>query len=435
MNLHSIFKKLNIRSDQEDYGIIHETVEKSIYFKSTNLWVLFFAILIACVGLNVNSTAVVIGAMLISPLMGPIIGVGYGLAIYDFRLVKNSFVNFGFAVAAGLSASTIYFSLSPLSEAHSELLSRTQPNIYDVIIALAGGFAGIIAFSSKQKGNVIPGVAIATALMPPLCTAGYGLSTGSWNYFFGAVYLFTINSVFIATATLITVRTLKYPKWEYANEDQKKSTNRWVSVIAIVTLAPSVYFGYVLVKQENFNLNAGNFIRNETHIEGDYLLKSEIDPAAKTIRLIYGGSLIPEPRKQEVIAKARHYNLEDAKIIIQQGFSLERDGQDLTAMNVQQTEIDRLRNELAHRMAANDSMMQVQQMGKQLLEELKPLFPEIMSCGTAHQVIFGDSAKATRYFSLFLQSTDHRKTLSHKAKIEKWLQSRVKLDSVRIYIE
>src|SRR5690606_22002431 len=198
------------------------------------------------------------------------------------------------AVFSGLLASTLYFMITPISEAHSELLARTQPNIYDVLIAFFGGLAGIIAVSSKQKGNVIPGVAIATALMPPLCTAGYGLATGTWNYFFGAFYLFAINSVFIATATLITVRLMKYPKFRFASEDAKKSTNKWVSIIVTITMLPAIYFGYVLVTQENFNRNANAFIRNESYIEGDYLLKSEVDPAAKTIRLIYGGKLIPD---------------------------------------------------------------------------------------------------------------------------------------------
>ncbi len=175
MNVYTILDKFNIGSERENYGIIHDTVEKGIYFRGTNLWILIFAIFIACVGLNVNSTAVIIGAMLISPLMGPILGMGYGVATYDFTLFKRALLNFGFAVGASLLASTLYFLLSPLNEAHSELLARTQPNIYDVIIALVGGLAGIVALSSKFRGNVIPGVAIATALMPPLCTAGYGL--------------------------------------------------------------------------------------------------------------------------------------------------------------------------------------------------------------------------------------------------------------------
>src|SRR5690606_15544667 len=184
MDVYKLIEKFNISSEREEYGLIHETVEKGIYFKGTNLWILIFAIVIACVGLNVNSTAVIIGAMLISPLMGPILGMGYSLATYDFKLFRKALANFGFAVGASLATSTLYFLLTPLSEAHSELLARTQPNIYDVIIAMVGGLAGIVAVSSKQKGNVIPGAAIATALMPPLCTAGYGLPTANWSYFF-----------------------------------------------------------------------------------------------------------------------------------------------------------------------------------------------------------------------------------------------------------
>ncbi|RRN77853.1 DUF389 domain-containing protein, partial [Pseudoxanthomonas sp. SGD-10] len=269
MDLQKILEKFNISSEREDYALIHDTVEKGIYFRGTNLWILIFAIFIACVGLNVNSTAVIIGAMLISPLMGPILGIGYSLATYEFSIFKKSVYNFGFAVFSSLLASTLYFSITPLNEAHSELLARTQPNIYDVIIALVGGLAGIVAISSKNKGNVIPGVAIATALMPPLCTAGYGLATASWAYFFGAFYLFTINTVFIAVATLITVRFLKYPIWHNADNATKKSANRWVSIVVVVTLVPSIYFGYEMVKQEKFNRDANSFIRNESHIEGD----------------------------------------------------------------------------------------------------------------------------------------------------------------------
>lgn len=435
MDLKNLLAKFNLKSEQEDFAIIHETVEKGIYFKSTNLWILIFAILIACVGLNVNSTAVVIGAMLISPIMGPILGAGYSLATYDFLLLRKSLVNFGFAVFSGLFASTIYFLITPISEAHSELLARTQPNIYDVLIAFFGGLAGIVAISSKQKGNVIPGVAIATALMPPLCTAGYGLATGTWNYFFGAFYLFTINSVFIATATLITARLLKYPKHAFAGKETKISTNRWVSIIVTLTLVPSIYFGYVMIKQENFNQSANSFIRNESLIEGDYLLKSDIDPASKSIKLIYGGRLIPESVKEEVIAKARFYSLEGARITIQQGFSMEEDQKNIMAMSSQETEINRLREELARALQRQDSLKQETKLGKQLLTELKPLFPEIGYCGTANQVVYNDSLKSINYFSLFLGTTDLKKTNEARPKIEKWLRSRLGVDSVKIYIE
>lgn len=201
----------DLRSEMEDYNSIHQEIEKGIIFKGTNLWILMFAIVVASVGLNMNSTAVIIGAMLISPLMGPINGMGYSLATYDFPLFKRSIKNFTYAVIVSLLTSSIYFLITPLNEAHSELLARTSPSIYDVIIALFGGLAGIVAMSSKLKGNVIPGVAIATALMPPICTAGYGLATLQFNFFFGALYLFTINTVFIAFAALIVCQFLKFP--------------------------------------------------------------------------------------------------------------------------------------------------------------------------------------------------------------------------------
>jgi len=184
-----IFRFLDLTSDLDDIDQIHSSIEKGIIFKGTNLWILIFAIVIASVGLNTNSTAVIIGAMLISPLMGPINGMGYSIATYDFALFQRALKNFTFAVAASLLASTVYFSISPLSRAHSELLARTSPTIYDVLIALFGGLAGIVAISSRHKGTVIAGVAIATALMPPLCTAGYGLATLQFSYFFGAFYL------------------------------------------------------------------------------------------------------------------------------------------------------------------------------------------------------------------------------------------------------
>ena len=179
-------RNFDVRQDKEDELETIDTISKGIEFKGTNLWVLIFATFIASLGLNTNSTAVIIGAMLISPLMGPIMGFGVGLGISDFDMIKRSFRNFATATIFSVITSSIYFMISPISEAQSELLARTQPTVYDVLIAFFGGLAGIIASSTKSKGNVIPGVAIATALMPPLCTAGYGIATGNLYYFFGA---------------------------------------------------------------------------------------------------------------------------------------------------------------------------------------------------------------------------------------------------------
>lgn len=435
MDIYKLIEKFSISSEREEYGLIHETVEKGIYFRGTNLWILIFAIVIACVGLNVNSTAVIIGAMLISPLMGPILGMGYSLATYDFKLFRKALANYGFAVGASLATSTLYFLLSPLSEAHSELLARTQPNIYDVIIAMVGGLAGIVALSSKQKGNVIPGAAIATALMPPLCTAGYGLSTANWGYFFGAFYLFTINTVFIAAATLVTVRFLKYPIWHRTEDGLKQRANMWVSIIVAVTMIPSIYFGYVLVKRERFKQEATRFIKNETYIEGDYLLKSDIDPLQKKIHLTYGGKLIPDAAKKQLQERLKNYALVGAKVSIQQGFSFSEVGNDLLEVTQQQAEINRLRSELSLNLRKQDSIQQKNRLGAQLLKELKPMFPEIRACASAEQFFYDDSLKVHRYQSLTIQSKDMKKTLANKERISNWFRNRLAKDSILVYIE
>ena len=196
--------------EREDFQLVRGEIEKAIHFSGTNLYILILAILIASLGLHSNSPAVIIGAMLISPLMGPIMGLGFGLAIYDLQLLRRSIFNFLFASTVSLTISTLFFLLTPVHEATSELLHRTSPSTDDALIALFGGLAGMLATSSKLKGNVIPGVAIATALMPPLCTAGYGLANLNSKYLFGALHLFFINTIFIALATLVTARLLNF---------------------------------------------------------------------------------------------------------------------------------------------------------------------------------------------------------------------------------
>lgn len=224
-------RNFDVRQEKEDELETIESIKKGIEFKGTNLWVLIFATFVASLGLNTNSTAVIIGAMLISPLMGPIMGFGLGLGISDFELIKRSFRNFATATIFSVITSTLYFLISPISEAQSELLARTQPTVYDVLIAFFGGLAGIVASSTKSKGNVIPGVAIATALMPPLCTAGFGLASGNLYYFFGAFYLYFINTVFISLATFVVVRLLKYPKKVFLDKQREKIVTRYVGII------------------------------------------------------------------------------------------------------------------------------------------------------------------------------------------------------------
>ena len=255
------FRELfDLHEDKERESITIEDISKGVEFKGTNLWVLIFAIFIASIGLNVNSTAVVIGAMLISPLMGPIMGIGLGAGINDFGLIKKAFRNLAIAVAISVLTSSLYFLITPLHEAQSELLARTYPTLWDVLIAFFGGLAGIVVGSRKEKTNAIPGVAIATALMPPLCTAGYGLANLNWYYFFGAFYLFFINSVFISVATFLIVRFLGYPKKHFDDPSMELRVKRYITIFVLVTLIPSVYLAYHLVQRTLFEQNARNFI-------------------------------------------------------------------------------------------------------------------------------------------------------------------------------
>jgi len=272
--MNSIFDNFKLNNEKENHQTVIESIDKGVVFKGTNLWILVFAIFIASLGLNINSSAVIIGAMLVSPLMGPIMGLGLGMAINDLSLLRKALSNYLFAAGVGLATSTIYFLLSPINDAHSEILARTTPNIYDVLIAFFGGLAGILATSSKQKGNVIPGVAIATALMPPLCTAGYGLATLQFYYFFGAFYLFLINTVFIALSTLLTLRFLKYPFKHLPNP------------------------------------------KDEINFKEDYLLNKTIDFKNKSITLTFRGKKIKPEEIENIKNKLNKYNLEGAKLEI-----------------------------------------------------------------------------------------------------------------------
>lgn len=319
--MHSLLNNFRLENEKENHQTVIDSIAKGVIFKGTNLWILVFAIFIASLGLNVNSTAVIIGAMLVSPLMGPIMGLGLGMAINDLALLRKALFNYLVAAGVGLATSTIYFLLSPINEAHSEILARTSPNIYDVIIALFGGLAGILATSSKQKGNVIPGVAIATALMPPLCTAGYGLATLQFQFFFGAFYLFLINSVFIALSTLITLRFLKYPFKHLPNQQDEIKAKRLVWVIVILTLLPSIYFGYTLVQENKFVSKVNTFINQEANFKEDYLLNKIIDFKSKSIILTFGGRKIKSEEIEFLKSRLEVYSLEGSTLEIKQGFA------------------------------------------------------------------------------------------------------------------
>ncbi len=433
-----IFKKVahffNLDSEKENPDLIHEEILKGIVFKGTNLWILVFAIVVASVGLNMNSTAVIIGAMLISPLMGPINGMGYSIATYDFELFRKSFKNFSFAVIASLIASTTYFSLSPVSTAHSELLARTTPTIYDVLIALFGGLAGTVAISSKQKGNVIPGVAIATALMPPLCTAGYGLATFQYNFFFGAFYLFTINTVFIALASVLISKILKFPIRTVVEAAQKKIVNRWISVVISVIILPSIYLGYNLIEQEKFNEKANRYIINVSFYEGNYLLKSDIDPKNKIILLVYGGNQLTDIQKEEIIKKSENFKLWDAKVLIKQGLAFNTiEERNIEVLKLKE-EINRLIFKLKDKETQLDSFNKRDLLGKILLKEIKAIYPQIQACSYSEASLFYDTSSVKNSFVTFYLGKINLSD-AERIKINNWLKKRLNKETIDVRYE
>ena len=253
--------RFSLDEDKAQRDEVVASISKGVVFRGVNLWVLIFATMIASLGLNVNSAAVIIGAMLISPIMGPIMGIGLSLGINDFELLKKSLRNYALMFVVAIVTSTAYFLVSPLSSNSSELLARTVPTTYDVLIALFGGLAGIVAQTRQDRtSTVIPGVAIATALIPPLCTAGFGLATGQIRFFFGAFYLFFINSVFIALATYAMVRFLKYEKKAFIDKVRERNVKRLMMVITLVTFIPSVVIGFHMVRVSLFEAAADKYV-------------------------------------------------------------------------------------------------------------------------------------------------------------------------------
>ena len=425
----------NIMHEREDFDTIHTEVEKGVVFKGTNLWVLMCAILVASVGLNMNSTAVIIGAMLISPLMGPINGIGYSLATYDFQLFRKAVKNFTFAILVSLITSSLYFFISPVDTAHSELLARTSPTIYDVFIALFGGVAGMLALSSKLKGNVIPGVAIATALMPPLCTAGYGLATFQFTYFFGALYLFTINTVFIAVASLFVSQVLKLPIRTIVDKARAKRVNQYITLILFITAIPSIYFGYKLVQNERFSDNARKLIGSVSVKENSYLLDSYINSNTKAIRLIYSGYGVSDTAKIEIKKKALALALDTGKITIY-------NGTDKTMVQAETqkmlTEVEEINNKLALsnfalQQSQNqlDSLHRIDSKGKVLLTEIKKFYPQITSCSYSVTFIHPDTVK----IPIVIYTARKTLNLADRNKIINWTKSRLVNDKTKVYFD
>ena len=308
----------SINENKATKAEIKEYIISGSKLKGTNMCILILAIIIACVGLNMNSVEMIIGAMLISPMMGAIIGMGYNLATGDMKYFKRALVALCIQMAISLTTSTIYFLITPISTPSSALLLRTAPTIWDVIIAITGGLAGGIGVTRKEKGNILPGVAIATGLVPPLCTAGYGISMLNMNYFLGAIYMFFINAFFICVSSMIVFRIMKMPKKKGETAKETRKIQRDLIIIAIITIIPSIILAYPVVVKSVIEGNVQKYLNNEFTYPETQIVKSNIDTQSKEIKLVLIGKVLDEEEIMNLTNKLSEYNLQDMNLKITQ---------------------------------------------------------------------------------------------------------------------
>jgi uncharacterized hydrophobic protein (TIGR00271 family) len=435
---------LDLTADQADGVAIDAAMRSGALFRGTNLWLLVFATLIASIGLNVNSAAVIIGAMLISPLMGPIMAVGYGAAVNDFPLIRTAARQLALAVAFSLVASTAYFLVTPLSEARSEILARTSPTIWDVAIALFGGFAGMVGATRREKSNVIPGVAIATALMPPLCTAGHGLATGQLRFVFGAFYLFSINSVFIATATLVMARVMALPEVTAVDEGSQATTRRGIGLVVLLTGIPSVWLAADLVRQELYLSRAESFLQAAFPVgAGPVVVAKEVDPTEKLLRITLVGDEVDDAHREALesslaaaglpgtrieIAQARRGEVDVASLRAQVADDLRQNT--LVALDQKSKDIEALRLKLAEAEtlahAADDELEAV-------VAELRATVPAATSVAIGRGLAAtGDDRAPTLVVALGLPEPLDDEA---RERLVAWLRVRTRVDRVDLVID
>ncbi len=437
-------RHFDLRQEKEDEEETIESLKKGVEFRGTNLWVLIFAIFLASLGLNTNSTAVIIGAMLISPLMGPIMGFGLGLGIADFELVKRSLRNYLTATLFSVVTATIYFLISPISEAQSELLARTSPTIYDVLIAFFGGLAGIVAGSTKSKGNVIPGVAIATALMPPLCTAGFGLATGNLSYFLGAFYLYFINTVFISLSTYIVVRVLKYPHKEFLDKKRAMVVRRYMMIIVTCTIIPSLYLTYRVLRTTVFEEQVKSFVNKELDFPNTQVLSRTVavDTAGrKALNVVLLGDEVPDMMIEAARARMRDYGLGGIGLNIQQGFGSDVDINELKSVLMK--DLYKNNEELIQAQAAQidslkhtvDRYRRASHLALSLTPELRVLYPQVERLACTPTIIANTVQDKPDTVLLVYVKVKNALTPDEQRKLSQWMAARTEEKDIKLIID
>lgn len=414
-------------------------ISKGVEFRGVNLWVLIFATLIASLGLNVNSAAVIIGAMLISPIMGPIMGIGLSLGINDFELLKKSLRNFTLMFIVAILTSTLYFLVSPLEDARSELLARTVPTTYDVLIALVGGLAGIVAQSRKDRtSTVIPGVAIATALIPPLCTAGYGLATGQMGFFIGAFYLFFINSVFIALATYVMVRFLKYDKVAFIDKVRERNVRRLMMAITLVTFIPSVFVGFHMVRTSWFESVADKYIVQVFNfpqtrvIEKSKQYKQGGNPSC--IELLLVGEPLDQATIENAQAQLAAFGLEDTKLIIRQANTADK----LDLATLQKSYVNLLEEKSQKLAQMEDWLKQYKGLEvdmKNISREIAAMTSNVEQVSLTKSVVFDADGRSGDTILVCVVMPRDPQLPVDETTLSRWLQIRTHARQVKLFVE
>ena len=422
-----------------DYQGASASIRNNIAFRGPNVFILACAIIIASVGLNVNSIPVIIGAMLISPVMGPILGFAFGLGTNDINLVKESLKNYLVMVLISILASTLFFVLSPLNlENPTELLARTRPSIYDVLIALFGGFAGILETCRKDKGTVISGVAIATALMPPLCTVGYGISILKLSYILGALYLFLINSIFIALATFAAVKYLRFPSAEGAGTS-KQMPSRAVAAILVLIIVPSIYSAVLMVKENNFNIHAEKIVSANKAIGRGFIYDYNTDLKSKppVLNLFMAGEALSDQAKEQIYKEAEIYGITRSQIQFHEDASMqgemmsqtelvtaiyERSDRQITALS---DSIASLKSSLNY---YQDKELPTETLSKELFAQYPAITNLILTRGSSVDSQTGNSSDQI----VAILTSKNRLDKESLGRIERWLKIRLNTDSITV---
>ena len=438
--LRQYFDMSENREKEED---VVKDITSGVTFKGANLWILICAVFIASLGLNINSTAVIIGAMLISPLMGPILGMGLAVGIDDLPLLRRAVKNYMVATIISIITATIYFFLSPYQGVQSELLARTEPTIYDVLIAFFGGAAGIVAASVKDKGNVIPGVAIATALMPPLCTAGYGIATGNLAFFAGASLLYFINTVFIAVATTFGVFLLRFRRKHFVDPQRCKFVHRIIIAIAVLTMIPAAYMTVRMMRSSLFDRQLNIFVRHSLNWKGTQVVSQHLygDSVLQIVAL--GKEITPEQKKKAQKELNEHSRLKHLKLAIIQGtessdFAPE-EGSLVTISKNQEQSIKVLQQQAAEITDLQQRLEKVNSYSKlstEMFNEMLVLYPGVKSFVLTPVVEANLDSTANKPYILAIAEFKLKKPLTNEQnnQMRQWIQKRTNEESVKLVI-